>query len=457
MNVVRRNENYVDYDDERKSIPWNRLFLSLLGIVLVILLVLLFMKFCGKKSLQSDLLKAGKDYYAKYPSNLPDEVGTCYVVSLEQLEKENLIKAKDYQDCNSEDTYVKVCYLESKNYHYTAILACDSETTKFGMWKDGNESDLVADKSDVRFRYIGEQLKLGTKYYYPGDNTDLDKVKEYYAASPKEGYTEKEDEQIGYKWYTEVTTNQFYNNGAYTSNQPNGYPNKGKSQTVTQYTFNQPATASYRKIENVTLYRSKIEARQYKWECISDEYPGHTQVSTTLCALRDDSFTKLKTAHYTCDGTNSVAVGTICSDYTDWKEEKCETKKTTGLVCESQAGYKYTDTEWQWYKNGTGRKYYPSGSGTANGENTYYLESPTTGAIKDENTKQTVYKFFKLVDDKQNANVEEWVNVTGGYTTETDMITSFQKLGYDVQSLKDINNIEDIRYQLQLQYRNVVE
>ena len=65
-NVMRRNENYVDYDNEKKPIPWNRLFLSLLGIVLVILLVLLFMKFCGKKSLQPDLLKAGKEYYEKY-------------------------------------------------------------------------------------------------------------------------------------------------------------------------------------------------------------------------------------------------------------------------------------------------------------------------------------------------------------------------------------------------------
>ena len=83
---MRRNENYVDYDNEKKPIPWNRLFLSLLGIVLVILLVLLFMKFCGKKSLQPDLLKAGKEYYEKNPSNLPNEVGSCNTVSLKQLE-----------------------------------------------------------------------------------------------------------------------------------------------------------------------------------------------------------------------------------------------------------------------------------------------------------------------------------------------------------------------------------
>lgn len=456
---MRRNENYVDYDNEKRPIPWDRLFLSLLGIVLVILLVLLFMKFCGKKSLQPDLLKAGKEYYEKYPSNLPNEVGTCNTVSLKQLEEADLIKAKKYSDCNLENTYVKVCYLESKNYHYTAILACDSETTKFGMWKDGTEKDLIADKSDVRFRYLGEQLRLGTKYYYPNDNTNLENVKEYYADSPKEGYTEKEDEQIGYKWYTEVSTKEFYNNGAYTSIQPKGYPTKGQSKLVTNYTLTQPNAASYRVVENITLYRTKVEARQYKWQCISKNNPGLTMISDTICAARDDEFTTLKAdyAEYTCDGVKSVERGTVCSNYTDWTDKACQSSKITGVVCESQIGYKYTDTQWQWYKSGTGRKYYPSGSDTADKETTYYLNAPVNGAIKDETTKQTVYKFYKLVDDKENANLEEWVNITGGYITEADMITAFQKLGYSVQTLRDINRIDDIRYQLQLQYRNIEE
>lgn len=454
---MKRNENYVEYDNEKKDIPWNRLFLSLLGIVLVILLVLLFMKFCTKQSLRPDLLKAGKDYYEKHPSNLPTEIGTCQTVSLKQLEAENLIKTKKYQDCKNEDTYVKVCYLESKNYHYTPILSCNSEITRFDMWKDGTEKDIIADKSDVRFRYMGEQLKLGTKYYYPGDNTNLENVKEYYAASPKEEYTEKEDEQVGYKWYTEETVNQFYNNGAYTSIQPSGYPNKGQSKLVTNYTFERPSQASYRTIENVTLYRSKVEARQYKWKCVNPNHPGMYIISDTVCLLDTEGFTQMEDAQYTCDGVNSVERGTICSNFTDWTEEKCESKTSTGVVCESQAGYKYTDTQWKWYKNGTGRKYYPSGNGTADKENTYYLEAPVNGAIKDESTKQTVYKFYKLVEDTTTPNLEEWINISSGYVTESDLFTAFQRQGYNVQSFNDIQNINDIRYQIQLQYRNVIE
>lgn len=454
---MKRNENYVDYDDEKREIPWNRLFLSLLGIILVILLVLMFMKFCTKQSLQTDLLKAGKSYYEKYPSKLPNEVGSCNTVNLKDLAEEKFIKTKKYQNCNTDDTYIKVCYLESKNYHYVAILSCGKDTTKFGMWQDGEEKDLIADKSDVRFRYIGEQLRLGTKYYYPKDNSNANEVKEYYAISPKDEYTEKEDEQTGYKWYT--NTDEFYNNGAYASIQPNGYPNKGQSKNVIYYSLTKPNTASYRKIENATLYRSKVEARQYKWQCISKNNPGLTMISDTICAARTDEFTELKKdyAEYTCDGKNSVARGTICSDYTAWTDKACQSSKLTGVVCESQAGYKYTDTQWQWYKKGTGRKYYPSGSKTQEGENTYYLEAPIEGAIKDETTAQTVYKFYKLIADTDHATMEEWLDITGGYVKDVDMFTAFQKLGYNVQTLSDIEKINDIRYRFQLQYRSVEE
>lgn len=450
--------NYGSYE-ERKTIPWGRIFLCLLGVVLFILLIFMFMKFCSKRSLQPDLLEAGKDYYAKNTSELPKEIGDCKSVSLKTLEEQKLIKSSNYKTCNLEATYVKVCYLESKNYHYVAILSCDKETTKFGMWQNGTEQDLIADKSDIRFGYVIEQLKLGTKYYYPKNHTDVSEVKEYYVTSPDNEYTNKEDEQIGYKWYKEVDEKQFYNSGAYTSIQPKGYINKGESKLVTNYTFNKPSSASYRKIEEVTLYRSKVEARQYKWECISKDDPTAIMVSPTICPKRDDEFTIINEDHieYTCDGKTSVKVGTICSDFTGWTEKECKSSTVTGVVCESKAGYKYTDTQWQWYKEEKVRNYYTSGSKTSDKEQTYYINPPEAGAIKDEVTATKVYRFYKLVDDREHANLEDWIEITNGYVTKEEMISTIQQLGYEVTTLDDIKALEDIRYRMQLQYRKEEE
>lgn len=445
------NNDYGTYE-ERKTAPWGRLFLSLLSIILIIVLILMFLKFCTKRSLQPDLLKAGKAYYANNTSQLPQEVGECKTVSLKTLEEQELVKSKNYKTCQLEDTYVKVCYLESKNYHYVAVLSCEQEKSQFGMWKNGEEKDLIADKSDVRFQYIGEQLKLGTKYYYPNNNSQ---IKEYYATSPDDAYTEKEDEQTGYKWYKEVAAKQYYNNGAYTSIQPKGYPTKGESKLVTNYTFTKPSSASYRKVEETTLYRSKVEARQYKWECISKNDPNVSKISPIICPARDDEFTILNKDHafYTCDGETSVTVGTVCSDFTEWTDKECKSSALTGVVCESKAGYKYTDTQWKWYKEGKERKYYTSGSNTADKEKTYYIEAPEAGAIKDESTATTVYRFYKLVEGQDKADVEQWIDVTGGFVTQDEMISSFQTLGYDVKTLNDITTLKDIRYRLQLQYR----
>ena len=251
------NYNYTEYNEEKNRIPWLRVVISFLILVVIVVIILLLLRACGKPSLRNDLIEAAKEYYELYPDQLPTEVGECFIVTLRELEQEGLIKVSDYETCDKDSTYVNVCYLESRTYHYSAILECDAEDTNYGMWQDGTESDINED-SDIRFEFLGEEMNSGTKYFYPNNLTNIDEVKEYYAAIPATGYSGKEDEQIGYKWYTEKTVNNYWNNGAYSSTQPSGYTNKGASKTTTKYSTNKPSSASYREIKETTLYRYQV-------------------------------------------------------------------------------------------------------------------------------------------------------------------------------------------------------
>ncbi len=450
-NYTDENYNYTEYKEEKNQIPWGRIIISFFILVAIIIIVLLLLKGCGKTSLRDDLIEAAKDYYEKYPDMLPSEVGECFVVTLADLEKEGLIKVSDYETCDKEKTYVNVCYLESRTYHYSAILDCEVEDTNYGMWQDGTEND-IDDTSDIRFKFLGEELQTGTKYYYPKDLTDVTKVIEYYASVPKNGYNGKEDEQIGYKWYTEKKVNKYWNNGGYSSTQPEGYPTKGSSTTVTKYSDTKPSSASYRKIEETKLYRYQVLGTEAHWchakgdenkvtltygEC-GGEYP--IEFLTVYMCMNDP------------DDKGSVKQK-VCEDFTDWSNKKCTNSDT--INCESKTGYKYTDTMWKWYTTTSEKKYYPSGSANVNDEITYYIKSPINGAKKDETTKSTVYKYYKLEEGTDSGNYEEWLPITDGYVTLSEMLEKFRELKYEVYSLSDINKIDKIRYQYQMQYRNL--
>ena len=444
-------ENYTTYDDERNKISWGKIFGILLLIIAIIIVILLLVKSCGKKDLRNDLIEAAKDYYEKYPEELPSTVGECYIVTLRLLEEQGLINSNDYKTCDKDATYVNVCYLESKTYHYSAILECEVGDTNYGVWQDGTESD-IEETSDIRFKFLGEELQMGTKYYYPNDFTDVTKVIEYYATIPKNGYSGKEDEQIGYKWYTEETVNNYWNNGGYSSTQPEGYPIKGSSTTVTKYSDTKPNEASYRKIEETSLYRYQVLGTEAHWCHAKDD---KNKVTLTYDECSGEYPIEFLTVYMCINDPNDKGTveQKVCEDFTDWSSKKCINSDT--INCESKIGYKYTDTMWKWYKTSTEKKYYPSGKNNANDEITYYITSPINGAIKDESTKSTVYKYYKLEKDTNNGNYEEWLPITDGYVTYEEMLEAFRNLGYEVISLDDINRIDKIRYQYQMQFRNL--
>ena len=450
---MENNYDYTEYKEEKNRVPWARILISFLILVVIVVIILLLLKSCGKPSLRNDLIEAAKEYYEIYPEELPGEVGECFIVTLRQLEQAGLIKVSDYETCDKDATYVNVCFLESKTYHYSAILSCEDEKTNYGIWQDGTESD-INENSDIRFEFLGEEKSTGTKFYYPNDLTDISKVKEYYAAIPSTGYSGKDDEQIGYKWYTEKSVNNYWNNGEYSSTQPSGYPNKGASTTVTKYSDKKPSEASYRKIEEITLYRYQELGKKMYW-CHAEGDENKVLATYEPCSGEYPiKFLEV----YVCVGDNDEGKPEqrVCKDFTDWSSKKCTSSDT--INCESKKSYEYTDTMWKWYRKDNVRSYYPSGTTSAKEEKTYYITSPTSGAIKDETTKATVHKYYKLEEGTNDENsFEEWLTVTDGYVDMEEMIETFKELGYNVNNLSDINKLDKIRYQFQMQYRNLEE
>ena len=459
---MNENIDYSEYNEEKNRIPWKRIFITLLIIVVGIVIVLFILRACQSGSLHNDLIKFGKEYYELYPTNLPSEIGECKKLSLTDLKNEGLIK-NNYNNCDESSTYVNVCYLESRTYHYSANLACENETSSYGLWQNGTESDLITNISDVRFKYLGEEKKLGTKYYYPGDYSDLTDGKEYYSSIPKSGYTGTEDEQTGYKWYKEITTKNYWNGGDYSSTQPAGYSNKGTSKKVTEFSETKPKSYSYRDIDDITLYRTQKVARPFIYICANPNNENDVIVSDEFqpCSGTHSKAIDIK---FTCDGENKIILTAeqiknkdfpSCSTWSKWTTTKCSGSLIDGIDCESKKGYKYTDTMWKWSKNGTKRSYYPNNGSSAGDVQTYYVTSPAKGAIKDESTATTVYKYYKLEETDTNSTYEEWLPITDGYVTELELFAAFNELEYNVSSLGEINQNEQIRYQYQLQYRNI--
>lgn len=100
---MNENYQYTEYNEEKNRVPWLRILVSFLILVAAIIIVLLLLKACQKTSLRDDLIEAAKEYYEKYPDRLPSTVAECFVVTLEQLENEGLIKSSDYDICEQKN------------------------------------------------------------------------------------------------------------------------------------------------------------------------------------------------------------------------------------------------------------------------------------------------------------------------------------------------------------------
>lgn len=450
------------YEEKKLKFKHFKAFVVILLIILIVIIILCI-RSCSMGNKEKNLLNAAKKYYQNDSSSLPKNPGECSKLSVNDLISKQLINdASSYSQCNRDETYIKVCMLESGNYQYTPHLKCNTDDdTNFTDYAEGKETDLVADKSDVRFLYLPEIYSNKVKLYYPNNVKKVDDVIEYYKEVPDEGYTYKnKNEATGYKWYIEETGTTYWNNGGYSSTQPEGYPTKGEEgNAVTNISLTEPEAKEYRTINKQKVYRSRTAdvAKVLSYVCSDPKLSGYI-ASPTQCEKRNASSHKV-TAYikYTCDGKTEVTKGKICSygAWSNWTANVC-TKSDT-VDCESKEGYVYKDRTWKWYLQGTHRKYYPSNSANADEEKTYYVSQPKEGYIKDENTKAKVYKYYKLTDEEntETTNDGDWIQVGDKYLSEEDLILAFQTLNYEVNSLTDINNKKDIiRYQLKLEYRN---
>lgn len=446
------------FDNKDRKTPWGKIILFILILFAIICVIYYFISKDGN-IIENSLLKYSKEYYSSGDVLLPESAGECSIVTLATLESNGYVtNEKAFKDCSKNETYVKTCKLEGETYHYTPIYSCEKNKTTFGDWKVGVDRDLTIDKSNVRFSFLPQEYSTKDKNYYPNNSNESSKIKEYYVSAPNNQYTYKDSSVQASKWYTEETGTTYWNNGAYSSTQPNGFANKGNEKTVSYVSLTKPAITSYRTINQITLYRTKetVRAHEYGYICTTYDTSLGIVISNVPCDKRpaeDDYKLMLSDGMiYTCDGKTTAAKDTICESKvtSDWSQNKCTS--SGNVICETSVGYQYIDKQWQWYNSGTYRRYYPSGATTSAGENTYYVSAPISGAIQDASTTTTAYKFYKLVDDK--ASTGKWLNLSDDYLDEEELISLFRKNNYEVDSLKDILDNENINYSIKLEYAN---
>ncbi|MBE6152087.1 MAG: hypothetical protein E7165_02085 [Firmicutes bacterium] len=505
------DESYYRERGEERN--WPKLILFILGGIILFLIVFLLVKGCmqGNKNtdIEKALLEAGKSYYNADITLLPSAIGECKEVTLGNLINKNLISEPDnYSDCNKSETRVKVCKLESGNYHYLPILQCGTTLANdnFGPWKDGSELDLTTDKSDVRFTFKGEYKEVSvddeakeeeawldeltginyqtissTKYYryrdlmwkwqttskeYYSKDTNV-----YYASTPENSYTEKEGTTTGWKWYTETKQSSW---------------EKTSNPTVTEASlFRYICYNGEIKQSDTVCGEGWVSVKQGTgYICTKGSIGPYTKPCSEL-----GSQWKEYGRQYSCDGSNVVAKGTVCS-----------------ITCPTGSILNNDKTECGNMVETTKKQYYPSNSVNASDENKYYLEAPITGAIKDLSTEASVSRYFKTVttttskyytsapsigavkvgdgiwgnwtayqksepkaykDTREietrtkvvykkinNSSLNNWLPISDDYLSEVELISEFKKLGYRINTLDDIENLEELRYQVKLQYRD---
>ena len=64
---MNEKSQYTEYNEAKNRVPWLRILISFLILILAVIIVLLLLKACQKTSLREDLIDAAKEYYERYP------------------------------------------------------------------------------------------------------------------------------------------------------------------------------------------------------------------------------------------------------------------------------------------------------------------------------------------------------------------------------------------------------
>jgi len=500
------------YKDRGEEKNWPKLILMILGGLILALIVFLLVKGCvlnnKNEDLERSLLEAGKEYYSSGVNLLPQAKGECSTVTLGTLVNKNLLSSEDYVTCNNDKTYVKVCKLESGNYHYVPVLQCGEAMAddNFTVWKDGFESDLVADKSDVRFTFKGEHQEGAVDDATKEEEAWLDELTgiNYQTISSTQYYRYRD---LMWKWQT--TTKKYYSSDdkVYYASAPSGeYTNKEGTTTGWKW-YTTVSNKVWEKEADPTVTKASL----YRYIC----YDGEMKYSTTPCEAGYEQF-RQGSGYYCVKGNFGAFTESCSSKGSDWKEYgrqyTCDGSKIVGegtvcsITCPAGTLLNDDETECGNIVESTTKQYYPSKSSNASGEKNYYLTAPVNGAVKDSSTEIEVSRYYKTVttttskyystspskgatkvgegiwgswteyqltqpkpyaDTREietrtkvvfkrvtNVNSNNWTVIVDDYLSEADLIAKYQSLGYQVNTLRDIETADNLRYQVKLQYRD---
>lgn len=459
MNKDYNDDEYYSVEEEKREkrlMNLKRLGIALLVIIGIIIIIFMF-KGCNKTDetvnvMEKTLLEAGKEYYENNEYLLPVASGECSSVTLKVLSDFGLLNPSKFSDCDEETTYVKVCMLESKKMQWVPLLVCDSYKSDdyYGSWKEGTESDLIIDQSDVKFTFLGQHLNLenaslgeteeywkdeipytnyktlgiknyyiyrdkeyiwnlNEKYYYTtsGDKTNASQVNEYYTSSPKNGYDKYDSGTTVAKWYTATGggDREYWEDETgdrlYSATQPNDEFNYyANGIQYTRYSTRTWTTTGTPTTLNPT----------HMWECASATDPNNV-TSYVVCSenVNNPTHTIYVDDFYTCDNgltetsesstcyrceTDTLKADySACGIYSAWSSFTSTPCSGGTDVCKT-----VNITVYQWYKlTDEIRSYYPSEKNTATEEKVLYKTAPVSGTLKDMTTETTGYKWYKLV------------------------------------------------------------
>lgn len=482
------DESYYKERGEEKS--WPKILLIVLGALAVFLIIFLLIKGCSGNEIsvdmENDLLNAGKKYYSIDETLLPQASGECKTVTLGTLVEEELLNGDDYSKCNKDKTYVKVCKLESGSYHYLPVMQCGSTLAddNFTNWIEGTESDLVANKSDVRFTFKGEALEVSKENLTTEEEAWADEIKDlnYKTVSSTTYYRYRD---LVYKW--NITSKEYYTSSGYITKPADEYLSDDVTTGYKWYSNRTVTVASqnpvYAKPFQLLCYDSlsQIAVRKNAWR------NGELQTCEDYGLISSFTYNGIEFRNgrtYTCDDPTSGTATALASGNAS---TVCSAACENGTLSSDKKTCSYTTKD-----------YYDG----------YYLTAPESGALKDESTAASVsnkwYKTVTKVTDKYYATApesgatkagsgvwgswsnyqttqpkaysgtrqiesrikvkyqkitevdgaEKWVSITDNYVSESELISVFQNKGYQVNTLKEIEDASDLRYEIKLEYRN---
>lgn len=381
------------------------------------------------------------------------------------------------------------------------------------MWKDEIKYTSYKTVATTKYYRYRDQLftwKISDKTYYTstGEKKNASDVKEYYTLSPNSNYNLSSDKTTeAYKWFTTTGGEKVYKmkdgKKVYSREKIDDYIYADGGIKIEYQTRKQTGGGSEPYHFYVCGKYSTSTVRKYQLGVKCGEDKEDPQLAYTF-----EEFYSCSKGDRQSIEEDRVKKGDKCYTYGDWKYvmNSCDVSKPT--CRKTNPIYLYN-----WYKlTGGTKSYYPSKSSTAAGEKVYYIEAPIAGATKDTSTKATAFKWYKAIEketteytavapkgysdatrtnkskwgswteystknpkvsDGRNRQIEtktkiklqeikgtsesSWENLSTTYVTEEEMINIYKQNKYNVNSLQDINNNGELKYDIKMIIRNKKE